>query len=161
LKLVLTEQGSGWAARAIRFMDWQWEHGPFKEQELIPMKPSEYWERQCFLGSSVLTIAEVEDRASIGVGQMMFGTDFPHAEGTWGRTTRYLQTVFHDRGVTEREVRAILGENALRCYQLDRSVLEPIAERVGPSFEDVSSAPEGPETDPFTRTWSIKPSFEM
>jgi hypothetical protein len=39
--------------------------------------------------------------------------------------------------VSEEEVRLILGENAVRCYGLDRSSLVKIAEKIGPSPEDI------------------------
>jgi predicted TIM-barrel fold metal-dependent hydrolase len=161
LKVVFTEQGSSWAGRAIRYMDWQWSQGQFKEQELLALRPSEYWARQCFLGSSVMTRFEVEERAQIGVEQMMFGTDFPHTEGTWGRTIRYVNAVFGPNNVTEPEARAMLGDNAIRCYELDRQKLQAIADSVGPTVEELLGAADPAlKDDPFIETWSRKPPFD-
>jgi hypothetical protein len=65
----------------------------------------------------------------------MFGTDYPHPEGTWPNTLDWIRTAF--AGVPERDARCMLGENAVACYGLDRDALARIAERVGPSVEDV------------------------
>ena len=50
------------------------------------MPPSEYWSGQCFVGSSSVSRAETDMRYEIGVDCMMFGSDYPHVEGTWPRT---------------------------------------------------------------------------
>jgi predicted TIM-barrel fold metal-dependent hydrolase len=158
LKLVFTEQGSGWIANAVRYMDWQWEYGPHSEDTLIPRRPSEYWAEQCFVGSSIMTHYEVAHREEIGVANMMFGTDFPHSEGTFGKTVLYLNHVLSGTGITDAEVRALLGENAARCYGLDLSTLQSLADAVGPTMEDILAPTDAP-LDPETIMWADKPSF--
>jgi predicted TIM-barrel fold metal-dependent hydrolase len=158
LKLVFTEQGSGWIANAVRYMDWQWEYGPHSEDTLIPRRPSEYWAEQCFVGSSIMTHYEVAHREEIGVANMMFGTDFPHSEGTFGKTVLYLNHVLSGTGITDAEVRALLGENAARCYGLDLSTLQSLADAVGPTMEDILTPTDAP-LDPETIMWADKPSF--
>ena len=46
-------------------------------------KPSEYFDRQCALGSSIFSLAEMEARHEIGIDKMMLGFDYPHHEGAW------------------------------------------------------------------------------
>ena len=60
----------------------------------------------------------------------MWGSDYPHAEGTWPRTRETLAQVFC--GVPEAELAAMLGGNAARLYGFDPALLRPVAERVGP-----------------------------
>ena len=60
----------------------------------------------------------------------MWGSDYPHVEGTWPHTRRFLSEAFV--GLPESEVRLMVGENALECYGFERSMLESLAERVGP-----------------------------
>jgi predicted TIM-barrel fold metal-dependent hydrolase len=158
LKLVFTEQGSGWIANAVRYMDWQWEYGPHSEDTLIPRRPSEYWAEQCFVGSSIMTHYEVAHREEIGVANMMFGTDFPHSEGTFGKTILYLNHVLSGTGITDAEVRALLGENAVRCYGLDLATLQSLADRVGPTMDEILT-PTDAALDPETIMWADKPSF--
>ncbi len=71
-------------------------------------------------------------RYDIGVDKLMWGSDYPHYEGTWHHTREKLHAAFG--GVPEAEVRLMVGENALRCYSyaFDREKLAPISERVGP-----------------------------
>ncbi len=158
LKLVFTEQASGWIPRALRLMDWQWEYGPFYEETLIPLRPSEYWQRQGFVGTASMSRDEIAQRHDIGDANVMFGTDFPHLEGTFGRTVKFLNYVFSGSGVTETEVRAIIGENAARCYGLDMKVLQSLAEAVGPTIDELLVPSTVGDVDPQTAMWGNKPA---
>jgi hypothetical protein len=78
---------------------------------------------------------EVEMRHEIGMGQMMFGADFPHPEGTWPNTKTWIREAF--AGIPEDDVHAILSGNAIRCYNLDPVVVDAIAARIGPTREEI------------------------
>ena len=69
-------------------------------------------------------------RAAIGLGNIMWGSDYPHPEGTWPETRAQLLENF--RGVPEPELAALLGGNALRVYGFDAGKLAPLAARIGP-----------------------------
>ena len=58
------------------------------------MKPSEYFRRNVFLGASCMPRREVELRHEIGVGNIMWGSDYPHPEGTWPRTRQHMEEAF-------------------------------------------------------------------
>ena len=77
---------------------------------------------------------ECERRHAIGVPNILWGSDFPHDEGTWPQTWASLHDTFD--GVPEPELRAMLGENAARVYGFDSTKLATHAARVGPSLED-------------------------
>jgi hypothetical protein len=66
----------------------------------------------------------------------MWGADYPHREGTAPFTTEHLRQVFHD--VPEDTLRAILGGAAAELYGFDLDALAPIAERVGPTVEEIA-----------------------
>ena len=74
-------------------------------------------------------------RHKIGVDRIMWGSDYPHMEGTWPNTMDALKETFAD--YPEDEARAILGTNAAEAYGFDLDLLNPIAERVGPSLDEV------------------------
>jgi hypothetical protein len=74
-------------------------------------------------------------RGTIGVDRWLFGTDYPHPEGTWPNSLDWIRTAF--AGVSEADARRMLGENAIECYNLDRKALTALAERIGPSPEDI------------------------
>jgi hypothetical protein len=87
--------------------------------------------------------AEVEIRDEIGVDQLSFGRDYPHAEGTWPNTFDYLRDLF--AGVPEGDARKILGENAIRFFGLDAAKIAAIAERVGPTVDALTG--DGSDVD--------------
>jgi hypothetical protein len=79
-------------------------------------------------------------RHEIGIDAMMFGNDYPHPEGSWGKQASWLQASLGRVGGTEEEARKILGLNAARLYGLDVAALQPIANQVGPELDDVLHA---------------------
>ena len=104
----------------------------------LSLRPTEYFQRQCHLGASFLEPHEGADRHRIGVNKLMWGSDYPHLEGTWPNTMDALRTTFAE--YPEKETRAILGETAAELYGFDRQLLESVAKRVGPSLEQIQTA---------------------
>lgn len=144
LRVVFTETGSAWVADRLASMDWFYDV-PYKLESLnrvMPRRPTEYFRRQCAIGSSILSRVDIERRGEIGIGNMMFGLDVPHFEGTGDMTLPYLQRTFGAAGVAEADARAILGLNAVRFYGFDLDELTAVASRVGPSITDVLDAQE-------------------
>ena len=60
----------------------------------------------------------------------MWGTDYPHPEGTWPNTVARLRSDFGD--VPVGDTRKMLGETAARCYGFDLDALRPIADEDRP-----------------------------
>jgi predicted TIM-barrel fold metal-dependent hydrolase len=147
LRATWVETWGDWLPRFLKSMDYQWEVWDFRLpggiKEIAPRKPSEYWERQCSIGVSTPSAGELEQRDEFPLSTMMYGTDFPHAGSPWGVSNEYLQNTMGKAGFNEAEARAFLGDNVLRWYDLDRSKLEKIAERVGPYAKDVLVAEPG------------------
>ena len=136
LRLVFTEQFADWVPGVLDRLDIQYA-GTVSSMTLsdaLTMKPSDYWRRQCSVGASFMSRAECELRHEIGVSTILWGSDFPHDEGTWPDTEAALHATFD--GVPEPELRAMLGENALRVYGFDRDVVAAHASRVGPSIDE-------------------------
>jgi predicted TIM-barrel fold metal-dependent hydrolase len=164
LKMVFTELGSDWIMRGLDFMDHVWGEEPrfsILAKGVLPMKPSEYWHRQGYVGASMMSQLEMGLRHRLGVDKVMFGTDYPHGEGTWGRTTEYLQTLCTVGGATEAETRAILGENAVALYGLPQADLQAIADRVGPTVEAVLTEPDQPLADRHHLAYLNRPPFAV
>ena len=83
---------------------------------------------------------EAERRHEIGLGNIMWGTDYPHPEGTWPITQKMMVETFH--GLPEDEIEIMLGRNAVEWYGLDAEKLNAIARRIGPErrlFRDESA----------------------
>ena len=131
LKFVCTEQGSGWIPDVLLHMDSVYEGPMFTQlRRELSVKPSDYWARQCWVGASFMKPFEAERRHAIGVDRIMWGSDYPHMEGTWPFTAQKLHATF--REMPSEEIRPMVGENAARVYGFDRALLDPLAEKVGP-----------------------------
>ena len=96
----------------------------------LSMAPSDYYRRNIAVGASCVPRADLELRAAIGPDQIMWGSDYPHPEGTWPHTGEYFRTTF--AGFPEADGRKILGGNAVQFYGLDRDKLQQVADRIGP-----------------------------
>jgi predicted TIM-barrel fold metal-dependent hydrolase len=65
----------------------------------------------------------------------MWGSDYPHLEGTWPNTRKALTETFYD--FAEEDIRAILGLNAANVYGFDVDALSPVAQEIGPSIAEI------------------------
>jgi predicted TIM-barrel fold metal-dependent hydrolase len=137
LKMMETEVRADWIPATLALLDMTWE----KNRNSLPAlrKPSEYWRSNCMAGLSFMNKAEVQMRNDIGVETMAFGRDYPHTEATWPNSINYYSDIF--RGVPEKDVRAILGENMVRFLGLDRTKMVKIAERIAPTYEQIVRGP--------------------
>ncbi|MCB0995659.1 MAG: amidohydrolase, partial [Acidimicrobiales bacterium] len=143
LKLVFAEAGSSWVGNTLAAMDTiqaKQESGnigvmtianPFRLQR----KPSEYWQTNCWLGSSFMTRGDAEERDVVGADRIMWGSDFPHEEGTFPHTSESLAHTF--AGIAPAEVAKMVGETAAEVYDFDLAALQVVADRIGPEVEAV------------------------
>lgn len=91
---------------------------------------------------------DAEDRHHVGVDRIMWGSDFPHDEGTYPHTTEALAHTFC--GIDPIEVEKMLATNAADAYGFDLDALTPVAERIGPKITTVAAGIDHvPETTSF------------
>jgi len=145
LQVVFTELSSGWIPGKLLELDYT-HKGSYRRDEtsVVKLLPSEYFARQCYLGSSLLSRAEVGAREAIGIDKMMIGVDYPHHEGMWHPSPgvqNYLQATFGAEEVPEDEAGAMIGGNAANLFGFDVDKLRPIAERIGPRPGDILTPP--------------------
>jgi predicted TIM-barrel fold metal-dependent hydrolase len=148
LKFVVTELGAIWAPLIKQVMDHRFEknHITAKLGDYngdLKLRPSEYFDRNVFIGSSFAPRADIEARHAIGIGNIMWGSDFPHPEGLWPNTAKFLRGSFHD--VPEEERRIMLGGNALDVYGFDAAKLGALASRIGPTSADLAADSKTPD----------------
>jgi len=111
MKLVLGESGIGWIPYVLWRMDAEWED-QFKDLALT-MPPSEYWKRQCWATYQTDPIG-IKLLDELGVGKVMWGSDFPHPDGVWPDSQEYIQ---RELGHVAPDVRRkIVCENAGKLY---------------------------------------------
>jgi hypothetical protein len=154
LHLVFTEQRVGWVPHTLRELDsvylsdTQFLAGASTTTDhSLPRRPSEYWASNCYVAASFMAPFEAAMRHEVGVGNLLWGADYPHVEGTWPVTRLAMRNTF--ASVPEDDTRRILGENALDVYNLDLEVLRPIADRIGPTPEELSNPLAPDEFPPF------------
>ncbi len=161
LKLGFVEQRGNWVQQTLADLDSA--HLGMPVNASLPLLgvpidtprrlPSEYWESNCMLVASFMAPFEAAMRHEIGLGNMMWGSDYPHLEGTFLRTHAALRNTF--AGIPEADVRVILEDNGLRFFDLDRSALQPVADRIGPTARALSQ-PLAPEEQPAYRSFAFR-----
>jgi predicted TIM-barrel fold metal-dependent hydrolase len=146
LTVVFTEQGSGWIPVTLNSLDVAAARygransaiarfaGPTAGS--LTLRPSEYWARQCYVGASFMRPIECAERHGIGVDRIMWGSDYPHSEGTAPYTREALRHTFS--GVPTAELAAMLGGNAAAVYGFDVDALAPLVNRIGPTVAEVA-----------------------
>ena len=131
LKFVVTEAAAYWAPD----MMWKWDQymgGGHTTKKLAAMLkgkisklPSDYFGTNIFIGASTMSHEEIRRRYVIGTDVVMWGTDYPHPEGTWPHTPAKLQADFAQVPVDD--TADLLGLTAARVYGFDLDELRPIA----------------------------------
>jgi predicted TIM-barrel fold metal-dependent hydrolase len=142
LKLAITESTTVWVPEALALMDQRYSETHYSAKlgdyrSHLKLKPSEYFHRNVFLGASCMPRREAEMRHQIGVPNIMWGSDYPHPEGTWPHTREQMRETF--TGLPEGDLRAMLGGNAVRVYGFDAAALAHVAARIGPRLEEFVS----------------------
>jgi predicted TIM-barrel fold metal-dependent hydrolase len=113
LRFVIVEGGVGWMASVLRFMDHWWtDHHRWMEPKLDE-PPSFYFKRQ-FWGTFEDDRAGLLTRELIGVDRLMWGSDYPHTEGTFPHSREQIAKDFV--GIPEKEIRMMVAENAAQLY---------------------------------------------
>jgi predicted TIM-barrel fold metal-dependent hydrolase len=152
LKFVITEVLGQWVVYTMDNMDSMFHSkqvgpGPLL-RKAISRPPSEYVRDNVTFGGSFMSRPEALDAIEHDmVGNFMWGSDWPHPEGTWYPDMDVdpvspiaLANTFHD--LPEDAVRAMVGLNMVEVYDLDEALLTSVAERVGPKLGDILGAPD-------------------
>lgn len=112
MRIGFGESGIGWLPYALDRMDFEYED---RFRDLIKMKPSEYWRRQCRATFQFDRIgAQLVNE--IGIETLMWGSDYPHPDGVWPESSKYIEEQF--AGLSPEAVHKITCENAGKFYGL-------------------------------------------
>ena len=160
LRFGVTEAGCWWLPQLLWFWDrlYLGQKGseklgadPFKGS--ITMAPSEYVDRNCFIGASNTKRREIGMRYEIGIDNICWGNDFPHPEGTWPNTREWLRKTFHDIPIDE--TRRMVGLAAAEIYGFDLAALQPHADRIGPTPTELGQVTaDDPAGDRLVARWA-------
>jgi predicted TIM-barrel fold metal-dependent hydrolase len=154
LRLLMAEVRGDWLPETLRHLDEVFDRS--RADLPATRRPSEYWQENCLVALSFVHKAEVEIRDEIGIDTITFARDYPHAEGTWPNTSAWLRDAFGE--LSEDQLRPILGENAIRVLRLDRAKLAAVADRIGPTAEDITGP--GHDVDPrLVAIWDTRSGY--
>jgi predicted TIM-barrel fold metal-dependent hydrolase len=143
LRYVIAENGAWWLPDIVAKMDEKYIGGHNTKKlgnvfrENLNMKPSEYIDRNCFLAASTPGVEDIARRYEVGIGNLLWGNDFPHPEGTFPYTRELVRQRFKD--VPRDETRRILGLNAVDLYDIDTAALAALVDRIGPLVDEIHS----------------------
>ena len=132
LRVAITEGTSIWVPHYLELLDQRYEVTPYSAKlgdytSHLSMKPSEYFARNVRIGASCMPRREAELRHDIGVSNIMWGSDYPHPEGSWPQTRKQMYDTFH--GLPEWEIAAMIGGNAAEFYGFDKQALDALVQR--------------------------------
>ena len=115
LHIVFLESGGGWVPFWLERLDEQFENfGGFCPE--MPMRPSEYFARQCAVSFEVDEATLPALLPFIGHDRVVWGSDYPHHDATFPGAVAALRRTMEPLGVDAQA--RILGANARRLYGL-------------------------------------------
>jgi predicted TIM-barrel fold metal-dependent hydrolase len=123
LHFVFVETNAAWISWAMSTLDFYNE--AFQQYEgwvrpVLPEKPSHYLARQVH-GTFQLDPVAVNNIRQTGAGPLLWGSDFPHAEGTYPRSRETVRRLF--AGVELEAVTEMVAGNAARLFRFAPEVL--------------------------------------
>ncbi|HWL44905.1 MAG TPA: amidohydrolase family protein [Ilumatobacter sp.] len=148
LKLVPTESGVDWPLQTAMMLDHMLPGmhsdaanrtmGMFGDEttDNLSMTPTEFVKRQVYYGASgAVTPETFAKRDVLGVDHLMWGSDYPHEEGSTPQSKLAIRWAFNDVPVDE--TRQMLAGNIAGLYGFDLEALVPIAKEIGPEVSEV------------------------
>ncbi|HMG41035.1 MAG TPA: amidohydrolase family protein [Acidimicrobiales bacterium] len=146
LKFVMTEAGCSWVPPLLERLDatiarirdtGSTGEIRYGQESVLPKLASEYFEQNCWMGVSQPRPADAAARHKIGLHKWMWGSDYPHDEGTYPFTREHLRALFHD--VDRAEMQQLLAGNVAELYGFDLAALAPAAAQHGPTAAEIAT----------------------
>jgi predicted TIM-barrel fold metal-dependent hydrolase len=124
LTLVTSESGIGWGAFLLEYMDRNFARHRYHEKLPISERPSFYFQRNV-KGAFLDDLTAIREREVIGVNSIMWGSDFPHSDGTWPTSLDTIDR--HCALMSEEDSRRIFCQNAADLYSITLPVETPVS----------------------------------
>ena len=115
LKFVGSEVHTGWVPYYLERFDESVRRN--RAEWTLPLLPSEYFRRNV---SVVYIVDEMgaANRYDIGVGNIMWGPDFPHSSSSWPVDYQLGREILERAGATPSEIERIMWRNAADTYKV-------------------------------------------
>ncbi|MBV9661083.1 MAG: amidohydrolase [Acidimicrobiales bacterium] len=121
LKVLLAEGGIGWLPFMLEKADFFWDrHGSYAlgPSAGAPSRPSELFRGRIYGAFISHDTSGLRERAAIGINQITWQCDYPHADSTWPESRALLGDMLRDLDPPEQA--AIMSKNARRLFGIDR-----------------------------------------
>jgi predicted TIM-barrel fold metal-dependent hydrolase len=115
LRVVFVEAGISWVASALQDADMFWESYKTKMTPVLEHTPSWYWFNHCY-ATFMSDAAGLDLLHRIGAERVMWSTDYPHNESTWGYSRSAAQAVFDATDTVSAQ--RIVGGTALDLFDM-------------------------------------------
>ena len=147
LRLIMTEQPGEWPRYEINYLQSVYESGTQREtRSLIDRSPVEIFHTNIFVGASFMSHREARMFLELGIeDRVMWGSDYPHIEGSWPLSLTSLQMAFE--GLDPTTVGRYLSINAAKAYGFRLDELQDVANRIGPTLRQVLTPSDGHPAD--------------
>lgn len=119
LKIGSVEHEASWIPHWLKQMEFTYLERPVFTKgwrSKDGMLPGDYWKRNMFVEFMEDDLG-VQLRDRIGVDNMLWGSDYPHAEATFPRSQQFLSRMFE--GVPEADLQKITSSNAAKMFGFD------------------------------------------
>jgi predicted TIM-barrel fold metal-dependent hydrolase len=131
LDFVFVETNAGWISWAMDTLDYYYDS--FQElpgwvKPILKEKPSFYIKRQIH-GTFQWDPTAIGSIGRTGSSPLMWGSDYPHAEGTYPHSKKIVQELCGE--LSEEQARAIVGGTAIDLFGFDRLVVNTPTPLVG------------------------------
>jgi predicted TIM-barrel fold metal-dependent hydrolase len=115
LKLVGTEVQTGWVPYWLEYFDESVHRN--RTEWSLPLLPSEYFHRNVMV-VYVTDEFGAANRYGIGIGNIMWGPDFPHSASSWPVDVELGREILSRAGAIESEIERIMWRNAADLYKI-------------------------------------------
>lgn len=115
LRVVFVEGGLSWVASMLHDADMIYNSFPTVMNPKLAHPPSWYWFNHCY-ATFMTDPAGLELLHRIGADRVMWSSDYPHQESTFGYTRSAIQAVFDATSVANAQ--NILGRTALDLFDM-------------------------------------------
>ncbi len=164
LKLVVTEIPGVFWDEMNRKLDSVYKSPVRRLEHSLTKLPSEYTASNVWMGNSFQSRPEAISAIAIGrEDRFMWGSDYPHSEGTFSysedpaeypMTRLSLANTYH--GLPLDKVRKLVGENVFEAFpRVDPAELYKVAERIGPTVDEIATKPDLGKYDYVTNTGTL------
>jgi predicted TIM-barrel fold metal-dependent hydrolase len=116
LRAVFVEAGLAWIPGMLHDADMIYNSFPTMVSPKLAHPPSWYWRAHCY-ATFMTDPVGLEMLHRIGPETVMWSSDYPHQESTFGYTRSAIEAVF--RACKLEDAQAIVGKTALKLFRMD------------------------------------------